>query len=78
MHRRRHCPNTRTEADKSQVTCFVCNKTEHYKSECPDIKKVQRKPPFKMKAMITWDDIEETEPQESEEANISLIAKSDD
>ena len=38
--------STRTEADKSQVTCYGCNKTGHYKSECPDIKKVQRKPPF--------------------------------
>ncbi|XP_039687081.1 uncharacterized protein [Medicago truncatula] len=42
--------STKTEADKSQVTCFGCNKTGHYKSECPDIKKVQRKPPFKKKA----------------------------
>ena len=58
--------NTRTEADKSQVTCYGCNKTGHYKSNCPDTKKVQRKPPFKKKAMITWDDMEETETQEDE------------
>jgi len=45
--------STRTEADKSQVTCFGCSKTVHYKSECLDIKKVQRKPTFKKKAMIT-------------------------
>jgi hypothetical protein len=70
--------NTRSEADKSQVTCFGCNKTGHYKSECPDIKKVQRKPLFKKKAMITWDDMEETEPQEDEEANLSLMAQTDD
>jgi len=25
--------NTRTEADKTKVTCFGCNKTGHYKSE---------------------------------------------
>jgi len=41
--------NTKIEADKIQVTCFGCNKTGHYKSECPYIKKVQRKPPFKKK-----------------------------
>jgi len=70
--------NTKTKADKSQVTCFGCNKTGHYKSECHDIKKVQRKPPFKKKAMITWDDMEETELQEDEEANIYLMAQSDD
>jgi len=39
---------------------------------------VQRIPPFKKNALITCDDIEETEPQESKEANMSLIAKSDD
>ena len=70
--------NTKTEADKSQVTCFGCNKAGHYKSECPDIKKIQRKPPFKKKAMITWDDMEETESQEDEEANLSLMAQTDD
>ena len=70
--------NSRTEVDKSQVTCYGCNKTGHYKGECPDIKKVQRKPPFKKKAMITWDDLEESEPQEDEEVNMGLMAQSDD
>jgi len=70
--------STRTEADKSQVTCYGCNKTRHYESDCPDTKKVQRKPPFKKKAMITWDDMEETETQEDEEANICLMAQSKD
>jgi chromosome segregation ATPase len=28
--------------------------------------------------MITWDDLEETEPQEDEEANLSLMAQTDD
>ena len=28
--------------------------------------------------MITWDDLEETEPQEDEEANMGLMAQSDD
>ena len=67
--------STRTETDKSQVTCFGCNKTGHYKSECPDNKKVQRKPPFNKKAMITWDDMEKTKPQEDEEANMCLMAQ---
>jgi len=70
--------NTRTEADKSQVTCFGCNKTGHYKSECPDIKKVQRKPPLKKKTMITWDDMEESDPQEDADADMGLMAQSDD
>jgi len=37
---RKKFPNTnnssRTEVDKSQVTCYGCNKTGHYKGECPD------------------------------------------
>ena len=39
---------------------------------------MKRKPPFKKKAKITWDDMEETEPQEDEEANLSLIPQIDD
>ena len=70
--------STRTEADKSQVTCFGCNKTGHYKNECPDIKKIQRKPPPKKRAMITWDDIEESDPQEDADADMGLMAQSDD
>jgi len=70
--------NTRIEADKSQVTCFGCNKTGHYKGECPYIKKVQRKPPFKKKAMITWDDVEESETKEDADANTGQMAQSDD
>jgi len=62
--------NTRAEADKSQITCFGCNKTGHYKSECPDINKVQRKPPFNKKAMITSDDMEESETQEDADADM--------
>ncbi|XP_039686973.1 bromodomain-containing protein DDB_G0278469-like [Medicago truncatula] len=70
--------STKTEADKSQVTCFGCNKTGHYKSECPDIKKVKRKPPFKKKAMITWVDMEESDPQEDADTDMGLMAQSDD
>jgi len=39
---------------------------------------VQRKPPSKKKAMIIWDDLEESEPQEDDEANMGLMAQSDD
>lgn len=68
----------KTEADKSQVTCYGCNKTGHFKNECPDIKKVQRKPPFKKKAMITWDDMEESDSQEDADTDMGLMAQSDD
>ncbi|XP_039682977.1 uncharacterized protein [Medicago truncatula] len=68
----------KTEADKSQVTCYGCNKTGHFKNECPDIKKVQRKPHFKKKAMITWDDMEESNSQEDADTDMGLMAQSDD
>jgi len=70
--------NTKTETDKIQVTCFGCNKLGHYKTECPDLKKLQRKPSFKKKVMITWDDMEEGEPQEDKEVNMCLMAHSED
>ncbi|GAU17216.1 hypothetical protein TSUD_178470 [Trifolium subterraneum] len=61
------------ETDLSQVTCYGCNQTGHYKNECP--KQRQRKPPFKKSMMATWDDLEEL--PEDEEANVCLMAKSE-
>lgn len=60
---RKRYPNTKTETDKSQVIFFGCNKLGHYKSECPELKNTQRKPPFKNKSMLaTWDDLEDSQP----------------
>jgi hypothetical protein len=50
----------KTEVDKSQITCYGCNKLRHYKTECPLNKKAPRKFPFKKKSMLeTWDDDED-------------------
>jgi len=35
--------NSKGEVDKSQVTCYGCNKLRHYKNECPLNKKSQKK-----------------------------------
>ncbi|CAJ2636642.1 unnamed protein product [Trifolium pratense] len=69
---KRSFPPRRNEADLSQVKCYGCNQTGHYKNECPNLK--QRKPPYKS-MMATWDDLEEI--PEEEEANVCLMARTD-
>ena len=67
--------NTKGEIDKSQVTCFGCNKLGHYKNECPLNRKGQKKSPYS-KSMFTWDDLEEPK-EEHTEANMVLMANSE-
>ena len=55
----------------------MTRETPLFQHECLEIKKVQRKPYFK-KAMITWDDMEESEPQEDADVDMGLMAQSDD
>jgi len=68
--------NSKREVDKSQVTWYGCNKQGHYKIECP-LNKKNQKSPYKKSPLITWDDLEEPQAEEGEEANICLMAKSD-
>jgi len=70
--------NSKREVDKRQVTCYRCNNKGHYKNECP-LNKKNQKSPYKKFALITWDNLEETqaEEEEEEEANICLMANSD-
>jgi len=67
--------NTKGEVDKSQVTCFGCNKLGHYKNECPLNKKGQKKSPYS-KSMFTWDDLKEPK-EEDAEANMVPLANSE-
>jgi len=67
--------NPKGDTDKSQVTCYGCNKQGHYKNECPLNKKSQKKPPYS-KSMFTWDDLEEPK-EEDIEANLCLMANSE-
>jgi acyl-CoA hydrolase len=68
--------NSKREVDKSQVTCYGCNKQGHYKNECPLTKRNQ-KSPFKKSALITWDDLEDSQAEEEGEANVCLMANSE-
>ncbi|PNX87640.1 phytoalexin-deficient 4-2 protein, partial [Trifolium pratense] len=66
-------PPRRNETDSSQVKCYGCNQTGHYKKECPKLK--QRRPPYTKSMMATWDDLEEL--PEEEEANVCLMTRTD-
>jgi len=47
--------NANTKTEKSQVNYFGCIKLGHYKSECLELKKLKKKPPFKKRSMMaTW------------------------
>ena len=75
---KKHFPNRKDnikgEIDKSQVTCFRCNKLGHYRNECPLNKKSQKKSPYS-KSMFTWDDPEKPKKKDVE-ANMCLMADS--
>ncbi|XP_045791328.1 uncharacterized protein LOC123886036 [Trifolium pratense] len=64
-------PPRRNETDLSQVKCYGCSQTGHYKNECPKLK--QRKPPYNKSMMATWDDLEEL--PEEEETNVCLMTR---
>ncbi|XP_073225551.1 uncharacterized protein [Cicer arietinum] len=73
-------PPQKEKIDKSQITCYGCNKMGHYKTECPLNKRNSRKFPYKNKSMmITWDDSDESssEQEKEEEANLCLMTKSE-
>ncbi|XP_045810862.1 uncharacterized protein LOC123905296 [Trifolium pratense] len=70
---KRSFPSRRNETDLSQVKCYGCNQTGHYKNECPKLR--QRKPPYNKSMMATWDDLEEL--PEEEEANVCLMTRTD-
>jgi len=69
--------NTKTEIDKSQVTCYGCYKLGHYKSECPLIKRKPNNFQSNQKSFLTtWDEPEEPT-NEDEQADLCLMAKSE-
>ena len=66
--------NFKIEVDKSQITCFGCNKQGNYKIEYPLNKRARKKFLFKKKSMmVTWDDSDESKTEEPEEVNLCLI-----
>jgi len=69
--------NAKIEIDKSQVTCYSCYKLEHYKSECPLNKRKSNNFQSNQKSFLTtWDEPEEPT-NEDEQADLCLMAKSD-
>jgi hypothetical protein len=69
--------NTKTEVDKSQVTCYGCYKLRHYKNECPLNKTKSNNFKSNQRSFLTtWDEPEEST-NEDEQADLCLMAKSD-
>ncbi|RDX87138.1 hypothetical protein CR513_31431, partial [Mucuna pruriens] len=70
---------TKEVKDKSQVICYKCKKTEHFKFECPSLKKEkekEKKNSFKKKKslMTTWENLDLSfYEEEDKESNISLV-----
>ncbi|RDX80025.1 hypothetical protein CR513_39473, partial [Mucuna pruriens] len=72
---------TKEAKDKTQVVCYECKKSRHFKSECPSLekenKKEKKKPFIKKKKtlMTTWKDLDlSSSKDENEEANICSMA----
>ncbi|GAV77821.1 zf-CCHC domain-containing protein/UBN2 domain-containing protein [Cephalotus follicularis] len=59
-----------------EIICFECNKSGHYKSDCPRLKKKDLlKKKKKKKAMIaTWDDSDESSSDEDSTEEVAQIA----
>jgi hypothetical protein len=66
-------PTKNAEMDVSQIRCYGCNRLGHYKNECLNN---QKKAPFKKSMMATWDDLED-QAEETEEANMCLMTRSE-
>ncbi|GAV73878.1 zf-CCHC domain-containing protein/UBN2 domain-containing protein, partial [Cephalotus follicularis] len=61
------------EKGKKEIICFECNKPEHYKSDCPRLKKKDLLK--KKKAMIsTWDDSDESSSDEDSSEEVAQLA----
>ena len=63
--------------DKEQpLICYECKKSEHFRSECPQLKKIFKK--YKKNTMVaTWSDSDDSSSEEEEaheQANLCLIA----
>ena len=66
------------EEEKKVPMCFECNKSGHYKSECPHLYKEHKK---KKKAFMTaWGDSESSSSEDElkETANICFMARGDE
>jgi len=70
--------NAKTEVDKSQVICYGCYKMGHYKSECPQSKRKPNIYQSNQKSFLTTWDEEEEPTNEDEQANLCLMANTND
>ena len=65
------------EKEKNQpIICYECKKPDHFRSECPQLKKGQKKFKKKKAMMATWSDSNNSiiDEESHEEANLCLMA----
>ncbi|KAH1154468.1 hypothetical protein GYH30_049949 [Glycine max] len=73
-------PKEKKDKEKSSIIFYECKKPGHFKSDCPKLEKGQdKKKHYKTKEkkglLSTWEDLDDTSPNEDdEEANICLMA----
>ena len=65
------------EKERDQpIICYECKKSDHFRSECPQLKKDQKKFKKKKAMMATWSDSDDStiDKKSHEEANLCLMA----
>ena len=60
---------------KQPIICYECKKSDHFRSECPQLKKGQKKFKKKKTMMAIWSDSDDsiTDEESHEEANLYLM-----
>ncbi|GAV62025.1 zf-CCHC domain-containing protein/DUF4219 domain-containing protein/UBN2 domain-containing protein [Cephalotus follicularis] len=65
---------SKSETKKEEIICFECNKSGHYKSECPRLKKAKETIKKKRAMLATWLDNDESSSEEEENKEVAQLA----
>ncbi|GAV66026.1 zf-CCHC domain-containing protein/UBN2 domain-containing protein [Cephalotus follicularis] len=65
---------SKSKTKKEEIICFECNKSGHYKSECPRLKKAKETIKNKRAMLATWSDSDESSSEEEENQEVAQLA----